>query len=155
MTKSNLITLTGIVQPGHQVASGQALNSPYAKGTLEMQLPLFRDLGLDLSGYYLGTVNVSIAPYTFALFQPQYTFPLVKWHPEYPAETFSFSPCVFTHQDLGYEGLVYYPHPETKIGHFQDAAIMEIIAPRIPQLNYGDRLSLQLNPQEIKLVVNA
>lgn len=155
MTKSNLITLTGIVKPGHQVASGQALNSPYARGTLEMQLSLFRELGLDLSGYYLGTVNVSIAPYTFKVFQPQYTFPLVKWHPEYPAETFSFSPCVVTHQDISYEGLVYYPHPETKIGHFQDASIMEIIVPRIPQLNYGDRLSLKLNPQEIKLVLDA
>ena len=155
MTKSNLITLTGIVKPGHQVASGQSLNSPYARGTLEMQLPCFRDLGLDLSSFYLGTINVSFAPYTFEVFQPQYTFLLVKWHPDYPAETFSFSPCVVTHQDISYEGLVYYPHPETKIGHFQDASIMEIIAPRIPQLNYGDRLSLKLNPQEIKLVLNA
>jgi hypothetical protein len=155
MIESNLITVTGIVKPGHQVASGQSLNSPYARGTLEMQLPLFRDLGLDLSGYYLGTVNVSIAPYTFGVFQPQYTFPLVKWHPDYPAETFSFSPCIVTHQDLSYEALVYYPHPETKIGHFQDASIMEIIAPRIPKLNYGDRLILQLNSQEIRLLVDA
>lgn len=155
MREPNLISLSGIVKSGHQVASGQALDSPYVQGTLEMQSPFFRDLGLDLSNFYLGTVNISIAPYSFKVLQPQYTFPLVKWHPNYRAETFSFSPCIVTYLDISYQGLVYYPHPETKIGHFQDASIIEIIAPWIPTLNYGDRLSLHLNPQEIKLVVNA
>ena len=51
--KSNSITLTGIVKPGHQVASGNAQNSPYERGTLEMQLPFFQKLGLDLSGFYV------------------------------------------------------------------------------------------------------
>lgn len=55
--ESNLVTLTGIVKSGHQVASGRAENSPYERGTLEMQLPCFRDLGLDLSTFYLGTIN--------------------------------------------------------------------------------------------------
>jgi hypothetical protein len=154
MTKSNLITLMGVVKPGHKVASGQAVDSPYAQGTLEMQLPFFRALGLDLSSFYLGTINVSLAPYTFELLHPQYTFPLVKWHPDYPAETFSFASCVVTHQNINYEGLVYYPHPETKIGHFQDASIVEIMTPRIPQLNYGDRLILKLDRQKIRLTID-
>ncbi|MGF1591433.1 MAG: hypothetical protein ACFCU7_19755 [Pleurocapsa sp.] len=50
---------------------------------------------------------------------------------------------------------IYYPHPETKIGHFQDDSILEAIAPKIPHLNYGDRLILKLAPQEIKLMVDA
>ena len=147
-----LISLTGIVKPGHRVASGQAENSPYERGTLEMQLPYFRDLGLDLSNYYLGTLNISIAPYTFEMRSPQYTFPQVKWHPDYPAETFSFSPCCLTIDRAEYEGLVYYPHPETKIGHFQDSSIVEVIAPKIDNLSYGDRLILKLHPTEIKLI---
>lgn len=67
MAKSDLTTLTGIVKPGHQVASGNAQDSPYEQGTLAMQLPFFRDLGLDLSGFFLATLNVSIAPQTFKI----------------------------------------------------------------------------------------
>ena len=152
MTKSNLLTLTGIVKPGHRVASGQAVDSPYERGTLSMQLPYFRDLGLDLSGFYLGTINVSIAPQTFKLIAPKYTFPQVKWHRDYPAETFSFATAIVIYRATSYSGWVYYPHPETKIGHFQDDSIVEIIAPKIADLRYGDRLSLKLDPQEIRAI---
>ena len=154
MTQSDLVAITGIVKSGHRVASGQAQSSPYDRGTLEMQLPYFEDLGLNLAGFYLGTINVSIFPYRFELTQPQYTFPLVKWHPDYPPETFSFSPCMVENRNNSCQGLIYYPHPETKIGHFQDPSILEIIAPFLPELNYGDRLNLKLNPQEIKLISN-
>lgn len=73
----------------------------------------------------------------------------MKWHPDYSAETFSFSPCQVVYQDLTYAGLIYYPHPETKIGHFQDDSIIEAIAPKIPSLSYGDRLILKVDPQQI------
>lgn len=152
MSDSNFTTLTGTVKPGHQVASGNAKNSPYERGTLEMQLPFFQELGLDLSGLFLGTLNVSIAPDTFKLVQPKYTFAEVKWHPKFAAETFSFSPCKVTYQNTNYRGLIYYPHPETKIGHFQDDSIIEVIAPKIANLNYGDRLKLKINLQEIELI---
>ncbi len=116
-----------------------------------MQLPHFRKRGLDLSDFYLGTLNVSIAPYTFELENPKYTFPEVKWHPDYPAETFSFSPCALKYQDRSTQALVYYPHLETKIGHFQDSCIVEVIAPRLADVKYGDRLELKLDPQQVKL----
>ncbi len=90
-----------------------------------MQLPFFKELGLDLSPYYFGTLNISIAPHTFEIKQPQYTFKNVKWHPDYPAETFSFSLCQVIVKNINYQGLIYYPHPETKIGHFQDDSIVE------------------------------
>lgn len=149
--KSKLVALSGIVKSGHLVASGKAKDSPYERGTLEMQLPFFQDLGLDLSSFFLGTINISIAPHTFKFVRPQYTFTHVKWHPDYAAETFSFSPCQIVYRDLSYTGIIYYPHPETKIGHFQDDSILEAIAPKIPNLNYGDRLILKLNPREIEL----
>ena len=149
--ESDLVSLTGVVKPGHQVASGSSPNSPYERGTLEMQLPWFQKLGLDLSSFFLGTINISIAPNTFKLVKPKHTFPHVKWHPDYDAETFSFSPCRLVHQGNSYQGLIYYPHPETKIGHFQDDSILEAIAPKIPDLNYGDRITLKIDPQEIQL----
>jgi len=116
-----------------------------------MQLPHFQKLGLDLSDFYLGTLNVSIAPYTFELENSQYTFSEVKWHPDYPAETFSFSPCTVEHQDRSTQALVYYPHLETKIGHFQDSSIVEIIAPYFTNVKYGDRIELKLKSQQVKL----
>lgn len=151
MTQSNWTAVSGVVKPGYQVASGNSKNSPYEKGTLEIQQPHFQELGLDLSSFYLGTINVSIAPYTFKVVNPQYTFPHLKWHADYPAETFSFSPCIVEHRDQRVQGLVYYPHPETKIGHFQDPSVIEIIAPRLSDMKYGDCLTLKLNSQEIQL----
>ena len=149
--KPSLVSLAGIVKSGHQVASGIAEDSPYERGTIQMQLPFFQQGGLDLTGFFWGTLNISLAPHTFKLVRPKYTFPLVKWHPDYDAETFSFSPCEIIYRDTSYQGLIYYPHPETKIGHFQDDSILEAIAPHIPNLNYGDRLILKIDPQEIQV----
>lgn len=95
-------------------------------------------------------MNVSISPKTFTLQQPEYTFKNIKWHPVYPSEDFSFSPCRVIFQATTYAGLVYYPHPETKIGHFQDPAIVEVIVSSfISQLHYGDRVILEVNPGAI------
>ncbi len=149
--QQNSKVISGIIQPGHQVASGMASNSPYALGTIEMQLPCFDKLGLDLSNYFLGTLNISLAPHKFKVCNPKYTFPLVKWHPDYPAETFSFSPCQIIFREAEYEGLIYYPHPETKIGHFQADSILEAIAPPIPEIKYGDAVQLKVNSQEIAI----
>lgn len=143
--------ISGILKSGHRVASGMADDSPYEKGTLEMQLPFFKALGLDISKFYLGTLNIDIAPHTFEVVKPQYTFRNVKWHRDYPSEDFSFSPCELTFHNTTYEGLVYYPHPETKIGHFQDPSIVEAIALPIPKIGYSDRIKISLNPSEIKV----
>jgi len=145
-------TVTGIVTPGHQVASGTAKNSPYPRGTIEMQMPLFKERGLDLTGFFQSTLNISISPYTFSLRSPEYTFRNVHWTTEHPPEDFSFSRCRIIFQDVEYEGWVYYPHPETKKRNFQDPTIIEVIAPRIPNIGYGAKIELRVNPREILLV---
>ena len=143
--------VTGILQKGHQVASGQAENSPYEAGTIALQIPHFQQHGLDLTPYFAGTLNISIAPHTFRFVNPRHTFPHVQWHPDFAAETFSFSPCQIQHQQQHYDGLIYYPHPETKLGHFQDPHTLEVLAPPIPNIQYGDRLQLHLNPKEVTI----
>lgn len=145
------LNLLGVIKSGHRVASGWAEDSPYERGTIEMQLPFFKELGLDLSTYFSGTLNISIAPHTFKIERPQYTFKKVKWHPDYPAEDFSFSPCQIIFKDMSYSGFIYYPHPETKIGHFQDESVLEAIALPIPKLSYGDRVLLAVNRHEIAI----
>jgi hypothetical protein len=145
-------TITGVVTPGHQVASGRAKNSPYPRGTIEMQLPFFKERGLDLTNFFQGTLNISIHPYTFSMRSPEYTFRKVNWTTEHPPEDFSFSRCQVIVENTEYEGWVYYPHPETKKRNFQDPTIIEVIAHQIPTIGYGDKIELRVNPKEISLV---
>ncbi|MBM0743287.1 hypothetical protein JOY44_16985 [Phormidium sp. CLA17] len=149
----NWQVVPGVVQQGHQIASGWANYSPYPKGSIAMQMPYFQALGLDLSALFNGTLNISIYPATFVMQHPTYTFREVHWTAAHPPETFSFSPCQLRFQSLQYEGFVYYPHPETKQRHFQNSAILEILAPPIAGIGYRDRVELALNPTEI-LIVN-
>jgi hypothetical protein len=141
--------LTGRLVQGHQVASRPSKEYPYS--SLEKQKPYFKDLGLDLSAYFNGTLNVSIAPLEFEMAKPEFTFELVKWTDLHPPETFSFSHCKVKFEGNGYEGWVYYPHPETKKTHFQNPSLIEVITYEVPNIEYGDAIELKINPQEITI----
>lgn len=145
------ITVPGVVVSGHQVASGRATNSPYPRGTIEMQIPHFQARGLDLSGLFLGTLNVAIAPLVPHLISPDFTLEQVKWSPDHPAETFSFSRCHLEFKQKHYAGWIYYPHPETKPAHFQAPTTLEVLAPEIVGLAYGDSVQLSLNRSAFRL----
>ena len=134
---------------GHQVASRPSKDYPYS--SLEKQKPYFKALGLDLSEFFNGTLNISIAPLTFEMIAPEFTFPLVEWTDLHPPETFSFSRCKVIFEGIEYPGWVYYPHPETKKNHFQNPSLVEVIAVEIPKLQYGDSLAVELNLNEIKV----
>jgi hypothetical protein len=123
----------------------------YPYGTLEKQLPYFKRLGLDLSSYFNGTLNISIAPLIFTMSRPEFTFEKVEWTDLHPPETFSFSRCEVRFRESAYDGWVYYPHPETKLRHFQDPSMIEVIARRIPGIAYGDPVRLRINAREISL----
>lgn len=141
--------LSGILMRGHQVASRPSKDYPYS--SLEKQKPYFKALGLDLYGFFNGTLNISIAPLTFEMIAPEFTFPLVEWTDLHPPETFSFSRCKVIFEGIEYSGWVYYPHPETKKNHFQNPSLVEVIAVEIPKLQYGDSLDVELNLNEIKV----
>lgn len=148
----NWAPVEGVVTSGYQVASGKSQNSPYPRGTLEMQLPFFKDLGLDISKYYLGTLNISISPKEFKLNKPQYTFRNVKWSPEHDTEDFSFSRCQVIFNGSKYDALIYYPHPETKINHFQNPSILEVIAVPIPDIKYGNHVTVEINTSQVSII---
>lgn len=144
--------VSGVVERGHGVASGQAHDSPYPDGTIKMQVPFFKKLGLDLTSFHAATLNVSITPFRFAVLKPEYRFYNVEWTNNHPPEDFSFSRCRLMFRDLTYDGWVYYPHPETKKNHFQKCDMLEIITQLIPDLDYGNEIEVFLNPEEIKLI---
>ena len=137
----------GTLVQGYRVASGPSKDYPY--GTLDRQRPLFKSRGLDLTAYFNGTLNIDIRPNTFKLVKPEFTFQHVEWTDLHPPEHFSFSRCRVIHKDIEYEGWVYYPHPETKLRHFQNPSLLEVIAVHIPHIKYGDELDVLVNPEEI------
>jgi len=141
--------LKGKLAQGHQVASRPSREYPYS--ALEKQKPFFKNLGLDLYGYFNGTLNISIAPYIFNLTKPEITFDLVEWTDLHPPETFSFSRCKVKFNGKSYNSWVYYPHPETKKSHFQNPSIIEIITHEIPNIKYGDWVEVEVNSGEITI----
>ncbi len=149
MSENEWVILAGEVVPGHQVASRGS--DHYPKGTLELQAPFFRERGLDLSGYFSATLNISIAPLTFKLRNAEMHFSGVEWTTKHPPEDFSFSRCRVHFEQTGYEGWIYYPHPETKVRHHQNESLIEVIAPFVAGLSYGARIGLEVQRREVEV----
>lgn len=149
---SDWTSAIGTVESGYGVASGQAQDPRFPQGTLALQQPIFEQLGLDLTPYFLGTINLSVAPCRYQINQAKHTFRAIKWSPTEPAEDFSFFDCRLLVGSTWFEGLVYYPHPETKPAHFQPPTTLEIITGWISGLKYGDSLRLELKAEQISLL---
>ena len=142
----------GVVVRGHRVASGACGDPRFPGGTIALQKPLFHKLGLDLERFQSATINLSIAPLEFQLRAPCHRFNGLCWTEHAPAEDFSFVECrVLLANEQTLEGVVYYPHPETKPEHFQAPGTLEIMTYPIPNLCYGDRLTVELDPLQIEL----
>ena len=144
------ITVNGIVVAGHRVASRPSEDYPY--GTIEKQKPYFKERGLDLDAYFSGTLNISIAPLRFDLNRPEFSFPDIAWTDLHPPEHFSFSRCKIKFQGREHAGMVYYPHPETKIRHQQNPGVIEVMTEYVEDISYGDRVVLFLKPSEIRVI---
>lgn len=140
----------GVLVKGYGVASGPSADYPY--GALERQIPIFKTRGLDLSGYFRGTLNIDIRPSVLALINPEFTFENVEWTDLHPPETFSFVKCKLVYAADTYPGRIYYPHPETKIRHFQNPSLVEVIAWEILGIRHGDQLELLAEAARIEFV---
>jgi hypothetical protein len=143
------IMVPGKLRKGYGVASGPSADYPY--GALERQLPFFRDGGLDLRGLFLGTLNVDISPQIFRLVRPDFTFAGVAWTDLHPPEDFSFARCRLQVFERQLDAWIYYPHPETKLRHFQDPSLMEVISPWISGVQPGTRLAVWVDSDQVAL----
>jgi hypothetical protein len=140
------------VVAGHRVASGQNGNPLFPGGTLKMQTPFFQALGLDLGAYHRGTLNASIAPRRYRVAAPRLVFRAVKWHPTEPAEDFSFIDIRLLRDGAPpAQGLVYYPHPDTKPTHFQKPDVLELLFPFVEGLAYGAEIRLEAPEEQIRV----
>lgn len=150
---SDWLIVAGVVVSGHGIASGRAADSPYPAGSIALQRPAFADRGLDLGAFYDGTVNVDLAPRRWRPTAPPVTLHKVAWIGSVAAETFSFLPCQLrrgpSHPVV--EGLVYYPHPETKPGHAQPDSVAELLLPWVDGLQPGMAVEVALRPEHVTL----
>jgi hypothetical protein len=142
--------VNGIVVKGHRVAARPSNDYPYS--TIEKQKPYFKERGLDLDAFFTGTLNISITPLRFELLKPEFTILGVAWTDLHPPEHFSFSRCTIRFQGREHAGMVYYPHPETKIRHQQNPGVIEVMTEHIPGISYGDHVVLSLNTIEILII---
>ncbi|MDO8482043.1 MAG: hypothetical protein Q7S75_03095 [bacterium] len=139
----------GVVIRGARRTSNIDGNSPYGRGTLELQFPLFRELGLDLSGCFMGTLDIRINPRTWVMVPTEPTFHGIKWFAG-KEEDFFFSKCWLTFAGKTYLAWLYCASPG-KPHYIRGPSLFEVIAEKIPNIGYGDTVMLEINPEDIRI----
>jgi hypothetical protein len=135
--------ISGAIVAGYRVASGTGQDRRYPGGTIRLQQPFFRDRGIDLSGYYPGTLNVDLAPVAPVPQHPCFDGHLC-WFGNHE-ERFILSPVEVEAKGARHAGLWYYPHPDTKPAHFQQRTVVELLLPWIDGLQTGDQVLVRLS----------
>jgi len=144
----------GEIKSGFGVASGKGKDERYPEGTLKQQFNHFLERGLDLSNYFMGTINLDISPCSYEIKTPKYFFKNIDWSNYIPPENFYFFDVFLYYNDKTYKGLVYMPDPETKENHMQKPNILELIFPKIEGLEYGVMVDIELEINQIDIIGN-
>ncbi len=142
----------GKVVKGHGIASGISENNPYLKGSLEMQFPFFKKMGLDLYHFHLGTINIDISPFLWKPIRPDYYLKQVIWTNQIPPESFMFFECELLFESKTYPGIIYFPDPKTKVQHFQKKEMIEVISIKIKEMEYGTEIDIIIPDNKIELL---
>ncbi len=158
-----------VIKQGYRVASGRAFEGHDQRfnadgGTIRLQIPKFRELGLDMERYFggkvdeafvAGTLGCDIRPRKMTILRPEYHFKSVRWTDKFDidrpgfAEDFYLSEAAILFNEKNFKALIYIPSPETKPAHFHPPTTIEVIAQKIDGIGYGDRVTLLYAPQAI------
>jgi hypothetical protein len=136
------ITFRGAIVQGKRATSG-------AEGTISRQRRFFISHGVKRAeGWYLGTININIAPREFEILKADYVV-AAKWHPDSPdvEETFWLVDVTLEHKGEIYPAYLYYPCPSQFKAH--PNTIMEILAAKIEGLEYGDIATVTVPRQKV------
>ncbi|MFD2588341.1 hypothetical protein ACFSQJ_15495 [Croceitalea marina] len=144
--------IKGIIKAGYGVASGKGKDERYPEGTLKRQFKYFLELGLDLSNYFMGTINLDISPYTYELGEPKHFFEEINWSKHIPPENFYFFDVSLHFQGKVHQGLIYMPDPKTKEEHVQKPSILELLLPKVEGLNYGQAVDIEINEHQLNII---
>jgi len=136
------MVLNCTVVQGYGVASGSSPDSPYPRGSIELQKPFFKKRGVLLDSFFNGTLNLHYRGPELRLLQADFTLHRVKWSRVIQAEDFSFVQASLRFNSRQYPALIYYPHPQTKPMHHQAPTVLELLAPHIAGVHYGAEVTL-------------
>lgn len=137
-------TIEGKVISGYGFASGQGKDPRYPNGTLILQLPFFKEKGLDLTNYFRGTINIDISPHKFRINKPTYYIKNINWSKYIPPENFFFFDVALLFKEKKFNGLIYMPDPETKTDHHQINTMLEVMMPPIEGIEKGVVVKLKI-----------
>ena len=145
---------SGFIRQGHGVASGKNKDSRFPYGTLAMQTPFFIDQGFEDKNFFQGTLNISLFQHSYYLGKPHFYFSQIKWCEELPPENFSFFDCTLQVplRNVKYQSYIYWPHPSTKPEFHQDPSVLEVLAPEITGIKYGDEMNIFADPESVRFV---
>lgn len=150
--------LQASVTEGYQVASGNSTTDKrFPDGTIKMQIPFFKKEGFDFNEYFensfiYGTLNLEIKNYSVHIAKPEYFFKNIMWTDLLPAENFYLSKAKLLYKNKFYKAIIYIPDPSTKVDHFQKSSTIEIIAEKITDINYGDKVILVYDDNAIQFI---
>ena len=145
----------GIVKQGFRIASGmnkEGIPGPYGtilKDSLVRQRPFFEKEVPEMKELWTGTINVNIAPRLCKILKYDHTI-TCEWHPGI-TETFGLVKglTVIAHGKR-YPAILYYPLPSEI--HIPRDEVIEIIAPKIEGLSYGDKVVVEVSPEKITII---
>lgn len=129
------------------------LSSKKAGGTIVRQIPHFLEFGVDLTSFHPATINVSVAPLLLKFERPTHSIAALKWHPDYAPENFSFFDCEIGFAGDQFSGFIYLPHRDQALGAIAGAQYVEVIARKIPALEYGSLLQLKVPNKQISVLM--
>lgn len=143
--------VTGVVEAGYGHASG-VRSTKYPEGTINLQRPHFLSRGLDIRHCFAGTLNLSIAPRSFRMKQPEFVLEQVRWKEGRRPENFFIGRCRIGGGDEPVDGFIYFPDPSTKESSIDNPCHFQLLAPFIPNISYGTVLAIQLRSAEFEIL---
>jgi len=150
-----MMSVTGKVISGYGVASGKGKDDRYPNGTLKLQIPFFKEKGLDLSDFFIGTINIDISPYQFTVKKYKYYFKEINWSIYIPPENFYFFDVQLIFKESVYKGLIYMPDPKTKSDHHQISNLFELLMPKIKGIKQGENVILKLRKGDFNFIIKS
>lgn len=146
----NQLIINGKVKRGLRIASGLNQDpSLRLNNTIYYQKPFFEKACVpDIQSMYCGTVNVAIAPRKFKILKPDFEI-TCEWFLN-TTETFHLVSVEIDRKGCSYSGYIYYPLPSVVKSHDDDT--IELLASKIPDLEYGDLISIRIIDDKIILI---
>ena len=148
-------TVSGVVVEGYRIASGlnregaiTGPNGEVVRDSFVRQRKFFEAEIPEMKSVWTGTINLSIAPKACHMLKWDYEV-TCEWQPG-TVETFGIVKDVILRARGGmYNGFIYYPLPSPI--HSPRHDLIELLAPKIEGLAYGDEVSIDVAADTISI----